>query len=356
MKWIIKLSVICFIAVAYSQDYGQQAARVKYTQALKKPVKQSVQLPGYVESPNSSVLASEIGGLVTELRVREGDRVTKGQALVTLRTTSLTLRLNAAEARLKEALARRKMAERDLERSRRLMESKTISQQALDGSQYEFDAWQGRIETLRAEISSIQFDIRRSSIRAPFNGVVVSRHTEVGQWSDVGDAVLEVLSTDTLEIHVDAPEKYFGDLVVGAEVQVTFDSLPGQEYEAHVRAVIPRADKQAHTFPVKLRLKEPNEKIGVGMLARATFPLGQSYPGILVPKDAIVRQGPMTMVYLINGDNAVTPVPVTAVAAMGLWSVIDGEISPGAKVITRGNERLQPGQPVIGELIRYPVP
>ena len=356
MKWLIKLSVTCFAALVYSQDYEQQAAMVKYTEALERPVKRSVQLPGYVESPNSSVLASEIGGLVTELKVREGDRVAKDQALVMLRTTPLALRLKAAQARLKEAQASRKMAERSLERSRRLIESKTISQHDMDGSQYEFDAWQGRIETLQAEISSIRFDIRRSTIRAPFNGVVVSRHTEVGQWSDVGDAVLEVLSTDTLEIHVDAPEKYFSDLKVGVNVDVTFDSLPDQDYEAYIRAVIPRADTQAHTFPVKLRLRAPNENIGAGMLARATFRLGQSGPGILIPKDAIVRQGPMTVVYLINGDNVVTPVPVTAVAAMGLWSVINGEINPGAKVITRGNERLQPGQPVKGELLQYPIP
>ncbi len=355
MKRIIKLLVICFVTLGYAQENGQQPALVKYTEAIEAAVERTVQLPGYVEAPNVSMLASETDGLVTELRVREGDRVARGQALVMLRTTPLELKLQAAQARLKEARAREKLAEKSLERFRQLVEAKTISRQQLDESRYEYDAWQGRIETLRAEIASIQFDIKRSTIRAPFNGIVVSRHTEVGQWSDTGESVLEILSTDTQEIHVDVPEKYFNDLEVGVDLNVTFDSLPDQTYAAYIRALIPRADTGSHTFPVKLRLRNSSENISAGMLARATFPLGQPRTGTLVPKDAIVRQGRMTVVYLINGHSAV-PAPVTPGAAMGLWTVVDGDVSPGDKVITRGNERLQPGQPVQGELLRYPSP
>ena len=337
------------------QDYGQQAAPVKYTEALEKPAERTVQLPGHVEAPNVSALASELSGLVMELNVREGDRVTSGQPLVRLRTTPLELSLQAARARLKEAQARRKMAETSLERFRGLVEGNAISRHELDKARYEFDAWQGRIETLRAEIASIEFDIERSTTRAPFDGVVVARHTEVGQWSDAGQRVLEVLSTETQEIHVDVPEKYFNDLKVGVNVNVTFDSVPNQEFTAYIRAVIPRADQRAHTFPVHLRLREPSEKVGAGMLARATIPLGGTGPVTLVPKDAIVQHGGNTMVFIIDQGNAV-PAPVTVGGAMGLWAVVNGAVAPGDKVITRGNERLQPGQPVQADMLPYPSP
>ena len=349
------LVLTCSAASVYGQDYGQQATPVKYTEAVNMPVEQTVQLPGYMEAPNVSVLASEISGLVTELKVREGDRVTTGQPLVTLRTTPLELSLQAAQARLKEAQARRKLAETSLERFRGLMERNAISRHELDEARYEFDAWQGRIDTLRAEIAGIQYDIERSAIRAPFNGVVVARHTEVGQWSGVGNRVLEVLSTDTQEVHVDVPEKYFNGLKSGVNVNVTFDSIPGREFTAYIRAIIPRADPRARTFPVKLRLREPSAEIGAGMIARAAFPLGESVPGTLVPKDAIVRLGGNTMVFLIDRGSAV-PAPVTVSGAMGVWSVVNGAVAPGDKVITRGNERLQPGQPVQAELLPYPTP
>ena len=345
----------CAAFPAFGQDFGQQATPVMYTEAVRKPVERFVQLPGYLEASNVSVLAGEIGGLVTELKVREGERVTTGQPLVVLRTTPLALSLQAAEARLKEAQARRKLAETRLERYRGLVERNAISRQELDEARYEFEAWQGRMETLRAEIASIRFDMERSTIRAPFNGVITARHTEVGQWSEVGERLLEVLSTDTLEVHVDVPEKYFSQLKTGARVVVTFDSVPGREYAAYIRAVIPRADPQARTFPVKLRLTEPGAGIGAGMIARAAFQLGDSNPGILVPKDAIVRQGNNTVVFLVDRGSAVTA-PVTVGAAVGVWTVVNGGVVPGDKVITRGNERLFPGQPVQAEPLAYPVP
>ena len=126
------LLLSCAAAPAPAQDYGQQATPVKYTEAVNKPVMQTVQLPGYLEAPNVSVLASEISGLVTELKVREGERVTSGQPLVVLRTTPLELSLQAAQARLKEAQARRKLAGTRLERYQGLIEGNAISRQELD--------------------------------------------------------------------------------------------------------------------------------------------------------------------------------------------------------------------------------
>ena len=355
MRGIILVLAACFAALSYAQDSGGEPTPVRYTEAVNKPVEQFVQLPGYLEAPHVSVLAGEIGGLVTELKVREGDRVTAGQPLVMLRTTPLELRLQAAGARLNEAQARAGLAETSLERSRGLVERNAISRQELDEARYEFDAWQGRIETLQAEIASIRYDIERSTIRAPFSGVVISRYTEVGQWSEVGERLLEVLSTEIREVHVDVPERYFSQLKTGAKVTVRFDSVPGRDYAAYIRAVIPRADPRARTFPVKLRLTEPGDEVGAGMIARAAFQLGNSSPGTLVPKDAIVRQGSNTVVFLVDQGSAV-PAPVTVGDAMGVWTVVNGGVSPGDKVITRGNERLFPGQPVQAEPLAYPVP
>ncbi len=346
----------CFSAATHAQDPAPPAAPVKYTEAVARPVEQLVKLPGYVEAPYVSMLAGETAGLVVALEAREGDRVTQGQPLVRLRTTALELRLKAAQARLKEAQARKNLAEKRLERSRQLIEENTISQQVMDEAQYEFAAWQWNIESLRAEIAGIRFDLERSVIHAPFNGVVVARHTEVGQWSGVGDEALEILSTETLEVHVDVPEKYFGDLAPGAAAAVAFDSLPGKEYAATIRAVVPRADPQARTFPVKLRLENPGAGIGAGMLARAAFPLRRAASGVLVPKDAVVQQGGNDLVYLVGEDSTAVAAPVTTTAAMGVWSVVEGDIAPGARVITRGNERLRPGQPVRGEPLSYPLP
>jgi len=353
---VLLIGLLAGMNATAQSEWGGGASPVGYTVAVLHPVSQSIQLPGYVESPTMSQIAGEIDGLVTELLAREGDRVEKDQPMARLRTEPLKLRLRAVRAQLQEADARLKLAQRNRERARELYDAKTVSQQQLDETVYEADAWAARLENLKAEIAAVEFDIDRSTVRAPFVGVVVSRHTQVGQWADAGQVLFELMSLADLEIHVDVPERYFAALENTANATVTFDSLPGHAAQAGIRAVIPRADPQARTFPVKLRLTSNHVAVGVGMLARVGLPLGGVADGVLVPKDAIIGDGDEKNVYVINDDGTVAPVPVATGSGQGAWIQVHGGIQAGQKVVTRGNERLQPGQQVTGEPVIYPAP
>ena len=92
------------------------------------------------------------------------------------------------------------------------------------------------------------------------------------------------------------------------------------------------------------------------MLARVALPMGALFDALLVPKDAIVRQGPQEMVYRIKEDDTVEPVTVTSGQGIGVWIAVQGELAPGDRVVTRGNERIFPGMPVAGEPQEYPQP
>ncbi|MFQ5696609.1 MAG: efflux RND transporter periplasmic adaptor subunit, partial [Terriglobia bacterium] len=264
---------------------------VRYTEAREYPLKRAIILPGSVEARVNSVVAGEVAGLVVELLGREGMTVQEGQPLARLRTTNLELRRDAAAAQLKEAEARLKQAERNLDRASELLEAEVISEQDYDDRFYEFNAWHGRVEQLTADIARLNDDIDRSTIRAPFPGVVTAERTEVGQWLAVGDPVVELLAVNDLEVRVDVPEQYFDSLRLGAPARVTFESLPGLEVRGRISAIIPRADPQARTFPLKVRLRNPKGRIGVGMLAQVSFPGGESYEATVVPKDAVVTRG-----------------------------------------------------------------
>jgi RND family efflux transporter MFP subunit len=326
---------------------------VRFTEAREQEVQGTVHLPGSVESRIMSVVASEVAGLVDALRVREGDRVRKGRVLARLRTSSLELRRDASAAQLKEAEARLKLAERSLERARGLSESGVLSQQQLDDAFYEYTAWQGRVEQLTVEIARIDLDLERCDIRAPFTGVVVAERTDVGEWIDVGGPVVEMVSLDNLEVRVEVPERYFRSLRPGVEARVTFESIPGVSLTGRVNAIIPRADPQARTFPLRVLIQDRDGDIGVGMLAQVALPSGESYRATLVPKDAVVGEGADQHVFLIDGASTVTRVPIRTGAGYGDWVVVEGALHAGQKVVTRGNERLQPGQAVQGELLEY---
>ena len=347
---------VLLLAVVSAAAQGQRASPVRYTEAREQSVRRTIVLPGSVESRVESVVAAEVSALVVELVAREGDTVEKGAPLVRLRTTTFEIRQQAAEAQHKEAEARMKLAERNLERARELFASKVISQQQLDDATYEFTAWQGRVEQLQASITGIKLDIARCTIRAPFAGVVTRERTEVGEWLGEGDPVMEMVSLDELEVRIEVPERYFRLLHVGGRATVSFESLPGLEVAGSISALIPRADPQARTFPVKVRVPNREGRIGVGMLAQVTFAGGESYRATLVPKDAVILRGPQQFVYLLNGDNTVSMVTVETGTGVGAWIAVEGGIKPGQKVVTRGNERLQPGQLVQGQPLDYPLP
>ena len=351
-------ATVLILAAAHglSLAQGPGPSPVRYTEAKEYPVRGAIRLPGTAESSTVSLVASEVEGLVAKLHVREGDTARKGQALAQLRTDNLDLRLQAAAAQLKEAESRLKLAELNLARVRELFESDVASQQELDTASYEHTSWQGRGESLTAEIGRIKLALSRSTIRAPFGGLVAAEKTEVGQWIPVGGPVVEMIAMDELEVRVDVPERHFTSLNPGAVASVTFESIPGFRVDGKITTVIPRADPKARTFPLKVSVPNKDGRIGVGMLAQVSFPAGSAYRATVVPKDAVVRQGEGEFVFLINGADKVERVAVQTGQGVGSWVVVEGGIRAGQKVVTRGNERLWPGAAVKGEPLEYELP
>ncbi len=345
---------IFFLSLIQAQQ--MPPSPVRYTEVREYPLRRSVQLPGTVEAPRTSTVASEIAGLVVEFSGREGRTVVKGQPLAQLRRDNHELSLRAAEAQLQEDEARHKLAERNLERARGLFNSKDYSQKQLDDALFEFNAWQGRVERLKAEIARIKDDIERQTIRAPFGGVILREHTEIGQWVAEGGPVCDLVALDELEVSVEVPERYFGNIKLGSRPKVTFEFVSGLQVTGRVSSMIPQADPQARTFRLKVRIPNPGGRIGVGILAQVSLPEGEAYRATVVPKDAIVSRGPQKLLYLLNGNKTVSEIQVETGAGMGSWVEVKGPVQPGQKVVVRGNERLMMGQSVEGQPLEVKLP
>lgn len=345
-------ALMAFALASLGIAQGPPKSAVRFTEVIRHDVRRAVEVPGTVVSPTVSLVASEVAGVVDGVLAREGDRVSRGQGVVRIRSRNLELALLAAEAEHKEATARKQLALRNLTRARDLFESTVISQADLDDAFSEFTAWEGRIERLDAEIARVKLDIARCTIRAPFGGTVVEERTEAGQWIGVGDAVAEILAVEDLEVVVPVPEQYFAKLDTGVRATVTFDAVPGLSIEGTLDAVIPRADPRARTFPVKIRLPNSDRRAAPGMIARVSLRAGTARSAMLVPKDALVGD----VVYVIGEDDTVSSITVTSGAGIGDWIEVAGDLRPGQRVVTRGNERLFPGQAVTPSRDEYPNP
>ncbi len=306
-------------------------------------VQPKVMLVGTVEPWKRSLVAGEVAGRVERFPVNEGESVKKGQLLAQLSAESLQIQLDSATASRKEWRARYQKAEQDLERIRGLVRKGFLTQREFDEAVAEEAALQQRLAQLDAEIRGVQDRLTKTRIVAPFTGLVVREHTEVGQWVKEGGAVVEMVDVSRVQIEVPLPERYVQNIRVGDTVRALFDGLPGFEGKGEVSSVVAQADPAARTFPVKVEIPNPSLAIKSGMVARVTLFMGAPYEALLIPKDALVLRGEHQFVFLAQEGQAVQVRVVPGISTDGFVEVT-GQIPVGTSVVVQGNERLLPGQ------------
>jgi RND family efflux transporter MFP subunit len=236
-----------------------------------------------------------------------------------------------------------------LARLSELHDSQVVSRQTVDDERYEAEAWEGRVAQLHAELSRLDDEMQRSTLRAPFDGVVTAERVQPGEWLEAGDPVVELVSLRDLQARLEVPDSHFAALSVGAVVQIRLDALPGVHLQGRLRALVPRANPTARTFPALVSLP-PDDRLGVGMLVRAEISDAKSAHSILVPEDAVIRGGePHVFVVAANSTVrrvAVEPLADAGPGARGEWVAVRGALELGDHVVVRGNEGLQDGQRV----------
>jgi len=343
------------IALATTATAQAAPSSVRYTEVRIHQLHEMIRLQGDVVAVHRAVVASEVAGLVTDLVVREGTEVAKGAPLAQLRRKTFELARAATSAQLEEARARLDQSERRLARARRLFEGEVIGESDVDDTHSDRAAWAARVASLEAELSRTEDWLEHSTIRAPFAGVIVERYTDLGEWVSQGGRVVELLSLDELEVKVEVPERYYGRIKDGSPARVWFSNL-GLEVNTEIRSIVPLADPRARTFPVRMRIAATGRRLGVGMLAEVALASGEPRESLIVPKDAVISQGADRFVLVIDDESTIEKVPVETGAAVGDWLAVTGSIEAGARVVTRGNERLFPGTQVQGELLEYALP
>lgn len=333
------------ISLSQAQEKGPPAALVKVAEVTQLEIAPQVQLIGTAQPKLTSIVASDIEGIVEKFDVSEGDFVKKGAVLARLEDSLLKIELKGAQANKADTEAQLRRARSDLERSSKLLATETISDKQYTDDLAEVQSLEARVDRLGAEIQHKQDSIAKKVIRAPFSGFVVTEHTEVGQWVEKGGPIVTVADLSIIEILVEVPERYVPKLVLGGSTQVTVDALNPEKFTGKIAAIIPVGDSASRTFPVKVAVENIDNHIKGGMLCRVSLAIGKPDSVLAVPKDAVVNIGQSHLVYVVQ-EGLAKPLPVQLGIASDSMIEIKGAIEPGMQVVTRGNERLRPGQPV----------
>ena len=325
-----------------AQPPGQPPAVVVTAPVTSGLMVEEQEFIGTVFFQETSLVASEVSGRVTGVHFEQGDRVLQGERLVTMDGVLKSKELLSRQAQREEVLADLSRVSRELGRMQRLYEQGTVSEQEYEQVKFQASALERRAESQAAEIARIREELRMLDVLAPFDGVVLTRRSNPGEWLAPGSPVAEIARNDVMDIMVNVPVGVALGLELG---HVVTGSAGGRELEGRVQAVVPRGDVGTRTFPVKVRLRNDYALLE-GMEVRLFLPTGQRHEGLLVPRDAVVPSPMGQVVFMVQEDRA-TMVPVTVLGfARHTAGIQAQDVQPGDQVVVKGQERLRDGQPI----------
>ena len=324
---------------------GRPPTPVRVAEVVNRTVQRTVELVGTVEPWRRSIVAGELAALVEKFPVEEGMAVKRGGMLAQLRTDTLTIQLNAAEATHRESEARYQQAKKDLARIKTLFAKELITQKEYDDAVTQEAALALRLAQLESALLQVKDRLKKARVVAPFDGWVVKEFTEVGQWIQAGGPIVELVDLSRVQVEVPLPERYVGEIKVGASVSATFDGLRGFQASGKVFSVLAQADRNSRTFPIKVELPNADLMIKSGLVSRVILQVGAPYEALVIPKDALVLRGGTEFVFVMK-DGSVTQVPVVGINHVNSEVEVSGPLEPGMIVVVEGNERLFPGQAV----------
>ncbi len=324
---------------------GPPPVPVQVATVERKVVSSMIELVGTVEPVTESTVASEVSGVVESFPTDEGDYVEKGQLLARLGDRRLQLDLKGAVAVREKIKFNLAEARKELDRMEKLKLAESVAERSYDEAYFRFEALKQDLAKSEADIERLQYEIARKKVTAPFSGYIVEEHTQLGEWVDMGGAVVDLMDIGRVKAVVDVPERYFVSLAQGDKVTVVVGSLSRTPCEGIVEALLSKGDPNARTFPVKISLENPDMKIKSGMEAKVSLSVGGTRESLVMPKDAVVISGKDRIAYVVK-DGIAQPVNIVIHGYFQNFVSFEGDLNEGDAVVVRGNERLRPGQAV----------
>lgn len=272
-------------------------------------------------------LTPYVAGRVAAIDVAAGDFVRAGQPVVRLDADTETIALDRARLVLDDARA-------TFERNQRLKDSRAVSEVQLLES--ELAVRQAELELRDAELA-----LERRTVRAPFDGFVGILGVELGDQVSTATEVATLDDRATILVDFRIPERFVGKVATGMPASARPLSLPGTELNAEVAAMDSRIDTATRTLRVRARLDNAGDRLRAGM----AFAITLRFPGdVFAAVDPLAIQWGSDGAYVWTAvDGRAEQVPVRIVQRDDDAVLVDGDLSPGTRVVTEGVQMLRPG-------------
>ena len=259
---------------------------------------------GKIQATNSADLSTRMMGYVNKVYVNVGDKVSKGQLLVSINNTDLQAKKAQVNAGITEATAAFNNAQKDYNRFKNLFADNSASQKELDDMTANFEMAKARLEAANQMKNEINAQFTYSNITAPFSGIITSKNVEAGNMANPGVPLLSIETPGNFEVMAMVPESEISEIKSGTTVNVLVKSI-NQTIKGKVKEVSTSAKNTGGQYLVKIDLDKTNANILSGMFTTVQFPIERKAKSamVLIPNDAIVTNGQLTGVYTVSQSN-----------------------------------------------------
>ena len=278
----IPLMSFGFYVLTSSSLLQAEETDIELVTAQYHEVKQERVIDALVEAVNKATVTAQTSGRVKRIYFDVNDYAKKGDVLLRLRDKDQQAKLRASQADFSQA-------ETEFIRVQQLHSKKLISKSAVDKAESQF-------KLTRARLDQAEENLERTIVRAPYSGIVVKRHIEVGETAHTGAALFTGLSLESLRVVVNLPQDLISSVMQYQSARILFsdNSVDGKSM-----TISPYADTDSHTFLVRVNLPEGSHGLYPGMAVKVAFSIGQMRK-LLVPVSAITHRSEVTGVYVMN--------------------------------------------------------
>lgn len=305
---------------------------------------------GRIEARQESDLGFELGGMVRDVLVEEGDLVQAGAVVAALDTDRLRARRRELVAARDEARAWFELAELTLERLTEALELNATSRQAHDDADKARAAAVAALERAEAAIASIDVDIAKSTLRSPFDAVVSDRYLDSGRVVDAGLPVLRLLERDRPKARIGVAGRSMTVVQQGSAVDV----LVGERaIQGHIAAILPTRDRRGRAVDVIVELDADLDGLRRGDLARLALTRPVESRGFWVPMQSLTEgtRGLWALYTLGAGEaegstSRLLPTQVEVLHVEADRAYVRGAVHENQRFVARGLQRVAPGMAV----------
>ena len=260
---------------------------------------------GKIEAANSANLSTRMMGYVNKIHVSVGDKVTKGQLLISINNSDLQARSAQVSASITEAKAAFANAEKDYNRYKNLFADQSASQKEMDDITAHYEMAKARLEAANQMKNEVDSQFSYVNIRAPFDGVVTSKLISKGDMANPGIPLIEIESPGNFEVVAMVPESEISKIKAETKVDVLVKSL-NETLKGEVIEVSTSAKNTGGQYLVKISLDKTDKQILSGMFASVQFPVEKNETTknvVLIPTEALIHKGQLTGVYTVSQSN-----------------------------------------------------